>query len=321
MILSGLIVFLILLLIALVYRRLATKFNIVDKPNHRSSHSHVTVRGGGILFPAAVIMWWVVFDFSNTWMVLGIVLISAVSLLDDIYTISSKIRFGIQFIALSMAFHDLGVFQQIDWYYMPIFYFIALGIINAINFMDGINGITGLYGLTFLGSLWAVNHYTGLFDLNLIRYEIFAICVFLLFNLRKKAIMFAGDIGSISLAYLMIYFLTQWYLVAGSWTIILFLAIYGMDAFLTIAQRLRKGENVLKPHRSHLYQVLVNQYKNDHVIIALIYAVLQLSVNFFFFIFPQSIPNPYLASILLIGIGVFYLVFKSLLLRKHEFKK
>src|SRR5690606_34509374 len=107
MILSGLIIFLALLLIALVYRRLATKFNIVDKPNHRSSHTHVTVRGGGILFPAAVIMWWVVFDFSNTWMVLGIVLISAVSLLDDIYTISSKIRFGVQFIALTMAFHDL----------------------------------------------------------------------------------------------------------------------------------------------------------------------------------------------------------------------
>lgn len=321
MVLSQVIVFLILLLVLLIYQRLALKFEIVDKPNERSSHTHVTVRGGGILIPIAALLWWFVFDFQHTWMVLGIIVISGISMLDDMYTISSKIRFGIQFLALSMAFYDLDVFTQIHWAGLPFLYFVSLGIINAINFMDGINGITGLYGLVFLGSLLAVNTYKEIFDENLIHYEILAICVFLLFNLRKKALMFAGDIGSISLAYLMIYFLTEWYLVVGSWTIILFLAIYGIDAFLTIVQRLRKGENVLQPHRSHLYQVLVNLYKKDHLIISLIYASLQLAVNFVFFIFPKSIPNPYLASILLICLGIFYLVFKSLLLRKYEFNK
>ena len=318
MILSHTIVFLALLLAALVYYRLANKLNIVDKPNDRSSHSNVTVRGGGILIPIAALLWWLVFDFQHTWMVLGILVISGISMLDDIYTISSKIRFGIQFLAISMAFYDLDVFTQIHWAGLPFLYFIGLGIINAINFMDGINGITGLYGLVFLGSLLAVNIYTGIFDDHLIHYEILAICVFLLFNLRKKALMFAGDIGSISLAYLFIYFLMQWYLAEPTWTIILFLSVFGIDAFLTILKRLKNRENVLKPHRSHLYQLLANEAKKDHVIIALVYAMLQMGVNFFWFIYPQSTPSPLTGILLLVGLGAIYLVVKYFLKKRYK---
>lgn len=310
-----------LLLLALIYHRLALKFKIIDNPNHRSSHRHATVRGGGILFPIAVVFWWMAYDFDHTWMVIGIVWISAISLLDDIYTLSSKIRFGIQFIALSMAFYDLGVFEQINWIGLPLLYFIALGIINAINFMDGINGITGLYGIVFLGSILAVNAYTPIFDQHLIRYEILAICVFLIFNLRKKALMFAGDIGSISLAYLMIYLLVQWYLVSGSWTIILFLLIYGADVFLTMAQRLKNKENVLEPHRLHLYQLFVNQGKMYHVNVALVYALLQLAVNFIFFIYPKSIPSTVMGIAIIAGVGVIYISLKYFVMKKHSIDK
>jgi UDP-N-acetylmuramyl pentapeptide phosphotransferase/UDP-N-acetylglucosamine-1-phosphate transferase len=318
MILSHTIIFLALLLAALVYYRLANKLNIVDKPNDRSSHSNVTVRGGGILIPMAALLWWLVFDFQHTWMVLGIIVISGISMLDDIYTISSKIRFGIQFLAISMAFYDLDVFTQIHWAGLPFLYFIGLGIINAINFMDGINGITGLYGLVFLGSLLTVNIYTDIFDDHLIHYEILAICVFLLFNLRKKALMFAGDIGSISLAYLFIYFLMQWYLAEPTWTIILFLSVFGIDAFLTILKRLKNRENVLKPHRSHLYQLLANEAKKDHVIIALVYAILQMGVNFFWFILPQSTPSPLTGILLLIGLGAIYLIVKYFIKKRYQ---
>ncbi|WP_057936011.1 MraY family glycosyltransferase [Algoriphagus resistens] len=317
MALSYIIVFLILLLIALIYHRLALKFAIVDKPNHRSSHIHSTVRGGGILFPFAVVFWWMAFDFPNTWMVLGIVWVAAISLLDDIYTISSKIRFGIQFLALTMAFYDLEVFAQINWMALPVLYFISLAIINGINFMDGINGVTGLYGLVFLGSILAVNAYTGIFDQYLIRYEILAICVFLIFNLRKKALMFAGDIGSISLAYLMIYLLLQWYLHSESWTVILFLLIYGLDTALTIFERIRKREKISTPHRTHLYQILANQGENPHVNIALAYAILQLGINFAFFIYPQTTPDNYLALGILVISGLIYLAVKILLLKKY----
>lgn len=318
MILSQVIVFLLLLLLALIYHRLAIKFNIIDKPNHRSSHRHATVRGGGILFPMAVILWWMAYDFEHTWMVLGVVWVSAISLLDDIYTISSRVRFLIQFLALTMAFYDLDVFNQIHWLGLPLLYFIALGIINAINFMDGINGITGLYGLVFLGSILAVNAYTPIFDENLIRFEILAICVFLIFNLRKKALMFAGDIGSISIAYLMIYFLLQWYLVADTWTVVLFLVIYGADAFLTIAQRIKNKEKVLEPHRSHLYQVIANQGNKDHVLISLTYAILQLIINYFLFISPKSTPSTAVGLAVLVAVGIVYLALKIFLLKRYK---
>lgn len=318
MFLTYTIVFLILLLIALIYFRLAHKFNIVDKPNHRSSHVHTTVRGGGILFPFAIIFWWMAFDFQHTWMVLGVVWVAAISLLDDMYTISSKIRFGIQIIALTMAFYELDIFSQINWLALPVLYFIALAVINGINFMDGINGITGLYGLVFLGSLLAVNTYTGIFDQYLMRYEILAICVFLLFNLRKKALMFAGDIGSISLAYLMIYLLVQWYLESGSWTVILFLLIYGLDSAITIFDRIRKREKISEPHRTHLYQILANHGQIPHVNLALIYALLQLGINFVFFIYPKSMPDSWIGFAIILVTGLIYIGIKTLLLKKYS---
>ena len=318
MILSYTIVFLSLLLAGLIYYRVAKQFGIVDKPNHRSSHSRVTVRGGGIIFPLAVIFWWISHDFVNTWMVLGIVWISVVSFLDDMYTMSRKLRMVIQFLALSMAFYDLGVFESEAWWTLAVLYFVALGVINAINFMDGINGITGVYGLVFFGSLLAVNIYMPLFSESLIRYVILALLVFLLFNFRTDAKMFAGDIGSISLAYLMIYFLVQWYLSAHGWTIVFFLLIYGADSLITLVHRLIRGENVALPHRTHLYQILANQVKIDHVIVALIYSMIQFGVNFLLFIYPRTIPDSLAGVGILIGTAAVYLLVKLPLLKKYQ---
>ncbi|WP_051315297.1 MraY family glycosyltransferase [Algoriphagus terrigena] len=316
MFLSHSIVFLLLLLLALIYYRLAIRFGIVDRPNHRSSHTRVTVRGGGIIFPFAVILWWMAADFIHTWMVLGLVWISAISLLDDIYNISRKLRFGIQFLALNMAFYDLGVFEQLPLWSLPFLYFAALGILNAVNFMDGINGIAGLCALCFFGSILAVNRYMPIFDNELIYSLIMGVFVFLIFNFRKNAMMFAGDIGSISLAYMMIYFLVQWFLAAQQWTIVLFLVIYGADAFLTLVRRLLKKENVGLPHRTHLYQILANQMKKDHVLIALAFALLQFAVNFFLFIKPHSMPSSVLALSVLVAVAAFYLAIKVPLQKK-----
>lgn len=311
MLLTQLIVFLIFLLIALIYMRLALKFEIVDHPNHRSSHSRVTVRGGGILFPFALLLWWMVYDFVHTWLLIGMLWIAAISLLDDIYTLSGKSRFAVQFLALSMAFFDLGVFEEVNLWTLPILYFVCLGIINAINFMDGINGMTGLYGLVFFGTLLAVNVYMPIFDVSLIRYTILSIFVFLIFNFRRKAMMFAGDIGSISLAYLMIYFLIQWYLVGQNWTLILLLSVYGIDVAITLIERWRKGEKLSEPHRSHLYQIIVNQIKFPHVNVAIGYAIAQGGINFALFIVPKSVPGPLLASLVLGGMAGVYMLIKT----------
>ncbi|WP_111672160.1 MraY family glycosyltransferase [Algoriphagus litoralis] len=316
MILSSLIVFLVLLLIGLIYHRLAMKFGIVDKPNHRSSHTFSTVRGGGILFPLAVIFWWLIFDFQHTWMVLGLIWVSAISMLDDMYTLSRKLRFGVQFLALSMAFYDLGVFEQINIFALPVLYFISLGIINAINFMDGINGISGLYFLVFFGTMLAIQVYLPVFEDSLIRYIILSILAFLFFNLRKKALMFAGDIGSISLAYLTIYFLLNWYLIEQNWTIILILGVYGVEVSVTMVERLLRKENLLQPHRTHLYQLIVNELKVNHVTLAIIYAIAQAAINLFLFIIPQKAPGALTASLVLVSLLLIYLAIKIPLRKK-----
>lgn len=312
------IVFLALLLLSLIYYRYAKKVGIVDRPNHRSSHSEVTVRGGGIIFPVAVVLWWFANDYIHTWMVIGIVWISTVSLLDDLYTLSRKLRFVVQFMALSMAFYDLGLYEQQSYWSMPILYFVALGIINAINFMDGINGITGLYSLAFFGTLLVVNQYMPIFDKSLIQYLIMGISVFLIFNLRKKALMFAGDIGSISIAYLMIYFLTQWYLAGHAWTIVLMLLVYGADSFLTLGQRLIRREKVTEPHRSHLYQLMANQLGWQHVLIALGFAMAQLVINYFLFIQNQGHPNSIIGFVILFITALIYLAIKLPIQKKFN---
>ena len=192
------------------------------------------------------------------------------------------------------------------------------GLINAYNFMDGINGITGLYFLVFFGSFMAINQYMPLFDSSLTQYILLSILVFLVFNLRKKALMFAGDIGSISIAYLVIYFLAKWFLASDNWTIILLLLIYGADSFLTLGQRLLRGENVALPHRSHLYQLMVNQLKKDHVSVSLVFAFVQLLLNFVLFIYPQTFPSPLLAAIVLVGSALVYLMIKIPIQKKFN---
>lgn len=318
MIINGFFIFSIFLFLSFFYYRLALSFGIVDRPNHRSSHTQVTVRGGGIIFPIAVVLWWVVNDYVHTWMVIGIFWISTVSLLDDLYTLSRKLRFGIQFMSISMAFYDVGLFEQQPSWTLPILYFIALGIINAINFMDGINGITGLYSLIFLGTLMVVNQYMPIFDESLIQFVILGVLVFLIFNFRKKALMFAGDIGSISIAYLMIYFLSQWYLAGHSWTIVFMLLVYGADSFLTLGQRLVRGEKVTEPHRSHLYQLMVNQLGWQHVLVALGFAILQMLINYVLFIKNQASPGTLSGFLILLITALLYLSIKLPIQKKFN---
>lgn len=316
-----LLLFGILLIFGLLYLRVAKKLNIVDIPNRRSSHTELIVRGGGIIFPVAAVIWWIVSDFKDTWMIMGLVLISGISFWDDLRSLSRGWRFFFQFLALSMAFYNLEVFSRIEWYFLPFFYFFALGVINAINFMDGINGITGLYSLVFLGSILSFKSLEQYLPVDLIEYEIIGITVFLIFNLRKRAMMFAGDVGSISLAYLIIYFLSQWFLNAENWTIILFLLVYGIDVFITMFLRFKKGERLTEPHRTHLYQILVNELGFPHVRVALIYAGVQLAINFFLFIFPQDFPNTLVSWLVMLSLAGVYLVIRCFVLNSQPVPK
>ena len=143
--------------------------------------------------------------------------------------------------------------------------------------MDGINGITGIYTTVVFGSLWYVNEMIHPYlSSSFLIYPMIASLVFLFFNFRKRAKCFAGDIGSIGIAFWIIYVLIQLIIATNNVIWLLFLAVYGVDTVCTIIHRLYLRENIFEAHRHHFYQILSNDYKIPHRVVALFYGVLQL---------------------------------------------
>jgi UDP-N-acetylmuramyl pentapeptide phosphotransferase/UDP-N-acetylglucosamine-1-phosphate transferase len=266
---------LVLLGIELLYFKIADKYNIIDKPNSRSSHTTITLRGGGIIFPIAMII--AFFLGYVSWPVtLAVVLVAVVSFIDDIKPLSQLPRFASHVLAVGLVFYDFPVFSEALWV-LPIVFVLMIGWINAFNFMDGINGITVLYALTAIVSFSfiSINHAS----LPLLITMGLSCFVFGLFNVRKRAKTFAGDVGSISMALFLGYFMIKTIIDSGQLGYILFFSIYGIDAIITIINRLLKKENIFEPHRSHLYQYLANEMGYSHILISIIYAGLQLGIN------------------------------------------
>jgi len=272
------IAFVILILILLGYFKLANHFNIIDKPNERSSHNYVTIRGGGIVFPVATILWFVMFGFNEAWIVFGLLLLAAVSFLDDVITLSSKIRILIHFVAVTILFWQLGVFG-LSLYIVVFAYLFTIGWINAFNFMDGINGITAFYGFVSLVSFAWINHSIGFVSQDLIIILIISVLIFSFFNARSRAKTFAGDVGSVSMAFLLVWLMISLMLKTGRLEYILFFAIYGMDSVFTIIFRLWRRENIFEAHRTHLFQFLSNELKWPHVLVSGIYGLAQGAIN------------------------------------------
>ena len=261
--------------IELVYFKIADNYNIIDKPNSSSSHTTITLRGGGIIFPIALSI--ACFLGYVSWPVtLAVVLVAVVSFIDDIKPLAQLPRFVSHVIAVGLVFYDLNLFAESLWL-LPIVFVLMIGWVNAFNFMDGINGITVLYALTAIVSFSFLSLHEA--SLPLLITMGLSCLVFGIFNVRKKAKTFAGDVGSISMAVFLGYFMIKTIIDSGQLGYILFFSVYGIDAILTIFNRIKKKENILEPHRSHLYQYLANEMGFSHVLVAFIYAGLQLAIN------------------------------------------
>jgi UDP-N-acetylmuramyl pentapeptide phosphotransferase/UDP-N-acetylglucosamine-1-phosphate transferase len=262
----------------LLYFRIADHYNIIDHPNERSSHTHVTIRGGGMIFLLAAVC--LAIMHPEYWVaVAGIVVIGIISFLDDKHTLSSGIRLFFHFVAVTLMFFYLTLFSAVPFYILALLYILVIGVINVYNFMDGINGITGAYSLAVFGGLQYVNlKQAGFVDADVIWLPMIACIVFLFFNFRKKARCFAGDVGSVTIAFWIVMLLIKLIYVTNNWLYILFLAVYGVDSVLTIIHRLIRGENILKAHRLHFYQILANERKVPHLLVSTGYAVIQAGI-------------------------------------------
>ena len=136
----------LLLAAELVYFRIADKCNIIDKPNQRSSHSSIVLRGGGIIFVLGLWIWAAFFGFHNIWFLIAVTLVAGVSFIDDIHSLPDSVRLVAQFAAMALMFYQLDMLHWNMWWIILIAMIVCVGASNIINFMDGVNGIAKLGG-------------------------------------------------------------------------------------------------------------------------------------------------------------------------------
>ena len=273
-----LLVTVILFLAELLYFRFANKYNIIDKPNERSSHNYITIRGGGIIWWVAALLY-MLFNSSEMsgWFLTGITLMAGISLWDDVKGLGQKVRLLAHLVAMTCAFILAGAFRMYPWWAIALGYIVFIGIVNAYNFMDGINGITGLYSIAVLASLQYVNlSYGNFVHPDLIWYPMIASVVFLFFNFRKRARCFAGDVGSVTIAFWIVTLLLILIIKTENLIWIGFLMVYGVDTVMTILHRIYLKQNIMEAHRLHFYQILANEKKVPHWLVSLIYFTVQL---------------------------------------------
>ncbi|MBD5185170.1 MAG: glycosyltransferase family 4 protein [Bacteroidales bacterium] len=282
------VILLLLLLLEVIYFRIADKCNIIDKPNLRSSHSSIVLRGGGIIFLLGMWLYAAFFGFQYPWFIAGLTLVGIVSFIDDIRSLPDSWRLEVQFLAMGMMMCQWGILNANDWWMIIIALIACVGIINAYNFMDGINGITGGYSLAVILPLIYLNRQLHFISPSYLYVAGLSLLVFCIFNFRKKAKCFAGDVGSISIAFILLFALGQLILRTGDLAYLTLLAVYGADAVLTICHRIKLGENLGEAHRKHAYQLMANELKIPHVKVSLLYMTLQTAISFGLILLPVN---------------------------------
>lgn len=311
-------VFIILFVLELLYFKIADRYNIIDKPNERSSHRQITLRGGGVIFYLAALLYFVWSDFQYPWFFLGLTLMAVVSFADDILSLSNKARLLVHFASVLLMGYELQIFT-FPWYYLLIAFVVIVGVINAYNFMDGINGITASYSIAVFGLLLWVNAQIHFIDSDLLWFCFIGLAVFSFFNFRNKAKCFAGDVGSISIAFIILFVLGKLILLTGNLIYILFLTVYGIDAVWTILRRFYLKENIFEAHRSHLYQFLGNEAGINNLLISFLYGLVQLIIGILVInVAKENFEYQFCFSLgMLVTLSVIYVTIKSYIIKKY----
>jgi UDP-N-acetylmuramyl pentapeptide phosphotransferase/UDP-N-acetylglucosamine-1-phosphate transferase len=306
----------ILLCVEYFYIRFANWAGIVDTPNERSSHGYIPARGGGVIFPIVMLFWVITSGAQDYFFLAGLILLSVISYIDDIKPQHFAIKLIVQ--AVSVMLLLFGIFGDDSSLLYLVIYFIAmLYFINVYNFMDGINGITGCYSLVAIFSwMFLAGNISRNQELtHAAGYLTVAILVFLIFNFRKRALSFAGDVGSMSIAYIFLFLYSGDITIGNILQFIVFFSVYFADTITTIIQRLLQGENIFNAHRKHLYQLLSNELSIDHRLVSVLFMVLQLLINW---VYTYYNSGPMFAVVLFFAPLVLFGLFKYLLLKKIQ---
>jgi len=321
-----LMVFFILAASLHAYKLYAVKKGIYDIPSERSSHTRPVIRGGGIIFVLAVLM--AVFAKYRAFLtpkglafITGFLLLSFTGFLDDKKNLTPQVRFPFQVVSAILILYAAGLWESTIPLWLQLTAFVvAIGFINAYNFMDGINGITGLYSIVLILTLWYLNRLHALVPDTIFLYLLIALLIFGYFNFRKQALMFAGDVGSMSLAAVLLFLLSKFMIELQSPALLLTVVVYGVDSAMTIIFRLLQKENIFRAHRWHVYQKMVDRYGLSHLQTALIYALLQAIINSAI-ILTRAYALPLKTQEKIIFLSILFLVFIYIFIQKDKLLK
>jgi Fuc2NAc and GlcNAc transferase len=258
---------------------------LLDRPGRRSSHSIPTPKGGGIGILGAFLIGAIGLGLPVAFGLLA-GCVSLAALVGDRMEIAPVKRLVIQFlcafgILLFAYFHPLANTAPIHWLAIFAGAVFMVGTANFYNFMDGINGIAGINAVVSYSLCGYYLHSVG-YGRPFVWLSIFIICAvlgFLPFNIPVARV-FMGDVGSILIGFLYggIVVLTSRSAVDFI-CLASFLFLFYADELTTMVVRLYSGENLLKAHRRHLYQILANELKQSHWIVSTGYGVLQLMIG------------------------------------------
>lgn len=322
----------LLLLAELVYFRIADHFNIIDRPNQRSSHTRIVLRGGGIIFLIGAWVWSAFFGFQYPWFLAAVTLAAGVSFIDDIHSLPDSVRLIVQFIAMGLMFYQLDMIHASLWWAVILALIVCVGATNIYNFMDGINGITAGYSLSVLIPLLLANGPSagsgteGFVEPSIIVVIILSVLVFSYFNFRpkNKAKCFAGDVGSVGIAFILLFLIGCLIMKTKDITWLIFLIVYGVDGCCTIVHRIMLHEHLGEAHRKHAYQLMANELGMSHVVVSLIYMAIQLVISLvMFYLIPNTVVAHwiYLLAVIIVLAGAYVLFMKKYYPLHEEYLK
>ena len=283
---------LIILVCEIAYYKIATMLRIGSPVTPRSLHKVFTATGGGITTIVALICYYICWGYTqstdNTVMLIGGLTLAIVSYCDDLRNLSPLLRLMLHVAVVAGVFHNMMLNGHIDYFVMILIF--GVGIINAFNFMDGINGMLALYGCVVLSTLiYAINMFMPESSmLPLLALLLVSLLAFAIFNLRIRALLFCGDVGAITIGFFVAVALTLVIFSTSHISMLVFVAVFLVDTFFTIIQRLFAGEHILEPHRHHLYQVLTFKRSVPHLYVSAAYAAIQAAINVIWFTIPNG---------------------------------
>ena len=253
----------------------ASKFYVLDDPTHRSLHDIPKPRTGGIAIFFTVFAAWLVIAFTRDvekfvyYLLVGMCLLAIISYLDDRYSVLQIWRLIVHVIAaiilviggvgLSAKNISINEFFNSSLALNSLTILVVVWMINLYNFMDGMDGLAG--GMGFIGfvCLGLLGLLAGNDLYMLVAFIVAASNLGFLAQNFPPAKIFMGDVGSITMGYLVAFF-SLWGIhsnIFAWWAPVLIFSPFIVDATITLARRLLYGEKVWEAHKSHYYQMLV----------------------------------------------------------------